>query len=264
VKITPEQLKQDITTFVDPALASQLVDSYTKMQRRYYASDWQPSELDGGQFCEAVARAIYQVDTGNVSHDLLPGDISPQLKSKSAPHTLETKDRDHFCRVLQTVYKFRNDRGVAHISPIHTANHLDATLIIATVKWLFAEFLRLAWKKERNEVVAIIEAIVQLEHPLIHELDGKPLVLSNELSAPEEILVLLQHSSGGRYTRDELKQYTHTSPAAINTAIGRLSDSRQVRIGDKGDIVITSLGEERVHDIILPKLSSSNGKKQRC
>jgi len=27
------------------------------MQRRYFSGDWKPSELDGGQFCEAVARA---------------------------------------------------------------------------------------------------------------------------------------------------------------------------------------------------------------
>lgn len=262
MKISSEQLKQDIGAFIEPALAALIVDSYTKMQQRYYAGDWQPAELDGGQFCEAVSRAIYQVDTGIITHELLPGDISSQLKSKSASHKLDVKDRDHFCRVLQTTYKFRNDRGVAHISTTHTANHLDATLIIATVKWMFAEFLRLVWKKDRNEVVTIIEAIVQLEHPLIHELDGKPLVLSSELSAPEEILMLLQHSSGGRYMREELKQYVHASPTAINTALSRLSDSRQIRISDKGDVVITPLGEERIRESILPKLSSQNGKKQ--
>lgn len=262
MKITPEQLKRDIAVIVDPALAQQLVDSYTKMQKRYYVGDWKPAELDGGQFCEAVARAIYQVDMGFITHEFLPGDIASQLKSKSAPHTLDAKDRDHFCRVLQTTYKFRNDRGVAHISPVHTANHLDATLIIATVKWLFAEFLRLAWKKERNEVVAIIEAIVQLEHPLIHELDGKPLVLSSVLSASEELLMLLQHSSGGRYTRDELKQYTYASPAAVTTALSRLSDNKQVRISDKGQVVITPLGEERVREEILPKLASKDSKKR--
>ncbi|SRR6266487_6482365 len=262
MKIAAEQLKQDIAAIVDPVLAQQLIDSYTKMQQRFYAGDWKPAELDGGQFCEAVARALYQVDMGVVTHDLLPGDIASQLKSKSAPHKLDAKDRDHFCRVLQTTYKFRNDRGVAHISPTHTANHLDATLIIATVKWLFAEFLRLAWKKDRKEVVAIIEAIVQLEHPLIHELDGKPLVLSSELSAPEELLMLLQHSSGGSYTRDELKQYTYASQAAVNTALSRLSDNRQVRMSDKGDVVITPLGEERVREEILPKLASKDGKKR--
>jgi hypothetical protein len=159
MKISAEQLKKDIAAVVDTIFATQLVDSYTKMQQRYYAGDWQPSELDGGQFCEAVARAIYQVDTGIVAHSKGPGEIVGLLKSKSASHILSDKVRDHFCRVLQTTYNFRNDRGVAHISPIYTANHLDATLVIANVKWLFAEFLRVVWKRDLDEIVEVIEAI---------------------------------------------------------------------------------------------------------
>lgn len=92
MKTTPEQLKQDIAAVIDPSLAKQLVDSYTKMQQRYYAGDWQPSELDGGQFCEAVARAIYQLDTGMLT-DLLPGKIADQLRNTSSvsKHLLDAK-----------------------------------------------------------------------------------------------------------------------------------------------------------------------------
>lgn len=264
MKITPDQLKQDIAAFVDTSLASQLVDSYTKMQQRYYAGDWQPSELDGGQFCEAVARALYQLDIGTTT-DSLPGDIIGLLRSKSppSPHRLESKDRDHFCRVLQTTYKFRSDRGIAHISSTYTANHLDATLIVANVKWMFAEFLRLAWKRDRNEVAAIIEAIIQLEHPLIHELDGKPLILTNLLSTPEEVLVLLQHSLSGRLTRGELKEaIDNKDQSTVNKAISRLNTEKEVRLSNAGEVVITPLGQKRVHEEILPKLSASNGQKR--
>src|SRR5947209_5732269 len=247
MKITPEQLKQDLAAVVDSTFATQIVDSYTKMQQRYYAGDWQPSELDGGQFCEAVVRALYQFDTGVVDQSHLPKDISDQLKSKTppSPHRLDYKDRDHFLRVLQTTYKFRSDRGVAHVSSTHSANHMDATLIMANVKWLFAEFLRLVWKRDRNEVVAIIEAIIQLEHPLIHELDGKPLVLTNLLSASEEILVLLQHAMSGRLTRSELREAIHKDQSTITRAIKQLSINKEVRISDAGDVVITDLGQKR-------------------
>jgi hypothetical protein len=264
MKITPEQLKQDIAAVIDPSLAKQLVDSYTKMQQRYYAGDWQPSELDGGQFCEAIARAIYQLDAGMLT-DLLPGKIADQLRNTSSgsKHLLDAKDRDHFCRVLQTTYKFRSDRGIAHISSTYTANHLDATLIVANVKWMFAEFLRLAWKRDRNEVVAIIEAIIQLEHPLIHELDSKPLILSNLLSTPEEVLVLLQHSMSGRLTRSELKEaIDNKDQSTVNKAISRLITEKEVRLSNAGEVVITPLGQKRVHEEILPKLSASNGQKR--
>jgi len=263
VKITSEQLKKDIAIVVDPAFAVQLVDSYSEMQQRFYAGDWQPSELDGGHFCEVAARAIYQLDTGTITHSLLPGKIAELLRSNSphSQHLLDIKDRDHFCRVLQTTYNFRSNRGIAHVSLTYTANHLDATLVIANVKWMFAEFLRLTKNLDRNEVVRIIEAIVQFEHPLIHELEGKPLVLSNLLSTSEEILILLQHAMSGCLTRSELKEaIKNRDQSTVNKAISRLNSDKEIRLSSTGEVVITPLGQKHVHEEILPKLSLSNGR----
>ena len=138
---------------------------------------------------------------------------------------------------------------------------MDATLIAANVKWMFAEFLRLAWKRDRKEVVAIIEAIIQLEHPLIHELDGKPLVLTNQLSASEEILVLLQHLPSGRLTRSSLREAIDKDPSTINRAISRLKTDKEIRISDAEEVVITPLGQKHLHEEIFPKLSSFIGLK---
>lgn len=262
MNITSEQLKQDIAAFIDPSLASQLVDSYTHMQQRFYAGDWKPSELHGGQFCEAVARALYQFDTGIIEHEL-PGKICDLLLDRgtklSVHHHIDSKHRNHFCRVLQTIYKLRSDRGVAHISGLFNANQLDAMLIVSSVKWLFGEFLLLTWKKDRSEVISIIETLVQFEHPLIHDLDGEPLILSNDLSAAEEVLVHLQHSQSGRLTRNELKQFIKKDQSTVGRAISRLSSSKEVRISKSGDVVITPLGQARARENIIPKLSAING-----
>src|SRR5579859_1072495 len=219
MRIPPDQLKADLAAVIDPALATVLVDHYLEMQQRYYAGDWKPSELDGGQFCEAVARALYEVDTGQSTTSGVGG-ICNDLKKKPPPptHALHEKDRIHFCQILQAIYKFRNDRNIAHISltPGHDANLMDATLVIQTVKWLFCEFLRLAWKLDRSEVLSIIESIIQLEHPLIHELDGRPMVMHTGLTAGEEVLLLLQHSPQGRLTKEQLREWIPSKPQAIN------------------------------------------------
>ncbi|WP_096603080.1 hypothetical protein [Calothrix sp. NIES-2100] len=60
-------------------------------------------------------------------------------------------------------------------------------------KWIFAEFLSLVWNQDRKVVAETIAQIVQLEHSIIHELDGKPLVLSRDISATDEVLLLLYH-----------------------------------------------------------------------
>lgn len=261
MKITSERLKQELSTIVDPFLARQLVTSYTEMMQRFYAGDWKPSELDGGQFSEAVGRALYQVDTGIFSDRLLPNMVVKELKNNSIKHNLQSKDRDHFGLILQTTYNFRNNRGVAHISPIYNANHSDAMLVVANVKWMFAEFLFLAWNKDRKEVAAIIESIIRLEHPLIYELDGRSLVLTTSLSTTEEILMLLQHSMTGGTTRTELKQSILKDQSTINKAISRLIAEKKVWTNTAGDIVVTPLGQKYVHEEIIPKLTSNNGRK---
>lgn len=263
MSISRATLENDLTAIVGSTLSAQIIDSYVEMQQRYTAGDWLPTELDGGHFCEAIARAIYKVDTSTDTTDL-PGRISDMLLDRNRPpgaHALSRTDRDHFCRVLQTVYKFRSDRGVAHISSTYSANFIDSTLVLTAVKWMLSEFLRLSWNSDRDQVAKVIEAITQLEHPLIHELDGKPLVLSTKLSAPEEILFLLSRSAGGRLTPDELRSYVRHSAAAINIAITRLTTSREVRKSDAGEIVITSNGEKRISNAILPKLENSAARK---
>ena len=61
-------------------------------------------------------------------------------------------------------------------------------------KWMFAEFLRLARNKDRKIIAETIADIIQLQHPVIHEVDGTPLVLDHNVSAPEEVLMLLSQS----------------------------------------------------------------------
>ena len=266
-RMSAEALRSDLAKIIDPSLADLVVATYLEMQQRYFVEDWQPTELDGGRFCEAVGRAIYQVDSGVVTHSKLPSAVAEYLldldksgKPLPAPHShlLDAKDRNHFCKVLQTVYKFRSDRGAVHISPHYTANHLDATMIVANVKWLFAEFLRLAWNQDRNEVATLIESILEFEHPLVHELDGEPLVLSESLSTPEEVLILLRRAGDHGLTREQLRQYVKANQPAVDMAIHRLVDSRQIRIAKQGELVITTLGALRVRDEILPKLSAND------
>jgi hypothetical protein len=91
--------------------------------------------------------------------------------------------------------------AAVHISPTYTANAMDAMLVVHAGKWLLAEVLRLAWNKDRTVVAAVIEQLVQLETALVHELDGRPLVLAKDVSAPEEVLLLLFHAPNNRLSR---------------------------------------------------------------
>jgi hypothetical protein len=255
MKLTPDELVRQLSPGLSAPLAEAAIASYVEMEQRFIAGDWKPAELDGGRLCEAISRCLYQLDAGIVSESQLPGEICTALRDAARQHRLGTKDRHHITRVIELVYKFRSDRGAVHISPLYTANFMDAMLILHGGKWMLAELLRLAWNQDRELVAQVIAQLVQVEHSLIHELDGKPLVLAKGISAPEEILLLLHHASSNRLTRLELRQYaTNQKPQTLSVAISRLIRDKDIRTGSDGDIALTPNGKKRVMEEILPRL----------
>lgn len=254
--LTAPQLITELSTVVDSSLANAVVENYVEMQKRFLAGDWKPAELDGGRFCEAVARCIHQLDAGTVTHAKLPGKICERLEDETVAHILNVKDRHHVAKVISVLYKFRSDRGAVHISPIYTANEMDSILVLHSAKWLFAEFLRLAWKKDLNTIAETIARIIQLEHSLIHELDRKPLVLAKGISAQNEVLLLLNHAAGNRLSRSTLRALTtHQTNNAVNVALSNLLKNKEVRETDDGEIALTPLGQKRIIEEIIPKLN---------
>jgi hypothetical protein len=256
--LSSKQLITELAAIVDPNFASAIVESYVEMEQRFFAGDWQPSELDGGRLCEAVARATYQLDSGTVTHSQLPKELCEKIEDETnvRPHNLDAKARRHLTRAIMLVYKFRSDRGPVHISPDYTANEMDSILMLHVGKWIFAEFLRLAWNKDRKIVAETIADLIQLEHPVIHEVDGTPLVLDHNVSAPEEILMLLSHADGHKLQKDELaRQAKNNTDSAVATAISRLAKTNEIRAtGTPGELAITPKGQKRVIEKIIPKL----------
>lgn len=256
--LSSKQLIAELSKVVDPNLSASIVESYVEMQQRYFAGDWQPAELDGGRLCEAVSRALYQLDCGYVTHAELPGTLCDWLEdfNNKRPHALKETDRRHFCRAIRLVYKFRSDRGAVHISTVYSANEMDSVLMLHVGKWMFAEFLRLAWNKDRKIIAETIADIIQLEHPIIHEMDGTPLVLDHGVSAPEEVLMLLGHADGHKMQKSELtRQAKNNTANSVGTAISRLAKSNEIRTtGTAGEIALTPKGQKRVIQKIVPKL----------
>jgi len=255
MSISAAQLVTELSSVVDASFAQAVVESYVEMQQRFLAGDWKPAELDGGRLCEALSRALYQLDSGTVTHSDLPGSLCDLLEDfkKKGSHKLAEGDRRHFCKAMRLVYKFRSDRGPVHISPVYTANHMDSLLVLHVGKWMFAEFLRLAWTADKQLIADTIAQIVQLQHTLIHELDGKPLVLASAIPAADEILLLLNHSVGNRLSRAAIREGAPLQKApTLNAAITKLIVDRQIRPVDNGDLALTPLGQQRIMREIIP------------
>jgi hypothetical protein len=152
-----------IQSCIEPQAGQSLVSEFLSLEQRFILRDWEPASLDGGQFAEILARILYHQDSGNwnPTKDVESclkylEDVENQIKH----HILQPrKVAIHFCRALRVIYKFRSDRGSVHISPLFTANGIDARIISECVRWCFSEFLRMYWNGDREQVAKVIREI---------------------------------------------------------------------------------------------------------
>ena len=245
---------------LDYGLAGALVDEFISLERRFIQRDWEPAQLDGGQFCEVLARITYHQDSGNLNAAKEFDDCLRYVedeKGQNAHSMNPRRDALHLAKVLRTTYKFRSQRGGVHISPTYKPNHMDSKLIADLAQWAFAETLRLFWKgSDREQVAKAIRELLQFDVPCIGKFEDIILVQRTDLSAEEELLVLLHYAGEQGFSRTELGRYARVSPASVTTALQRLSSpaSREVVQLNSGKYRLTELGSKRVREELPDKL----------
>ena len=248
---------QEISPPMDNLLANQLVDEFISMERRYIQGDWEPAELDGGQFCEILARILYHIDAENLNQSKSLDDCFKYIENENVTHTINPRhDVLHLVRVLRTVYKFRSQRGAVHISPHYTPNHMDSKLVIESVRWCMNEVLRIFWQGDREKVAKIIRELIQFDVPCIGRFEDILLVQRTDLSAEEEIIVLLHYAGEIGFSRYELGRYAQCSASSVTRSLQKLSSPqfRQIVLLSNDLYRLTDIGSKRLREELADKL----------
>jgi hypothetical protein len=250
------QLLARLSPPLDPVLTTQLVDEFISMERRFIQRDWEPAELDGGQFCEVLARILYHIDSGNLNRGKEFGACLDYVEEDRNAHAISPRhDALHLAKVLRTIYKFRSQRGAVHISPNYTPNHMDSKFLIEAVRWCMNETLRIFWNADREQVAKAIRELLQFDVPAIGVFKDVIVVQRTDLSAEEEVLVLLHYAGEVGFSRRELGIYCGKAPASVTRTVQKLTapECRQVvEVG--GRFRLTDLGERRLREQLADKL----------
>lgn len=250
-------LAAKISPPLDALLVSQLLDEFISMERRFIQRDWGPAELDGGQFCEILARVLYHQDSGNLNITKAFDDCVKYIENDPNNHSLLPRsDALHLTRVMRTIYKFRSQRGAVHISPTYSPNHMDAKFLIEAVRWSMNEVLRLFWTGDREEVAKAIRELLQFDVPVIGRFEDQIMVQRTDLSAEHEILILLHYAGEVGFTRTQLGKYAMISPASVTNGLQKLTSPkvRQVICLPSGYYRLTDLGAKTVRENLAGKL----------
>jgi hypothetical protein len=175
------------------SLRKELIDEFNKLVKSYRESKWEPSEMSGGKMCEIV----YSILDGHVNgaypaHASKPANMVAACRAlETAPKTFEHTVRILIPRVLIALYDVRNNRGAGHVGGDVDPNHMDATFVLNTAKWLMSELIRLFHSVSTDEAQAAVELLAERETPMIWNVNGKKRVLKTSLSKSAQTLVLL-------------------------------------------------------------------------
>ena len=257
--IERNQLIAKISPPLDNLLAAQLVDEFVSQERRYIQRDWEPAELDGGQFCEILARMLYHNDSGNLNRGKGFDECASYIENEDSgvKHLLlPRRTALHLIKVLRTIYKFRSQRGAIHISPTYGPNHMDARMMIENVRWAMNETLRVFGQGDPEAIAKAIRELLQFNVPCIGVFEEVIMVQRTDLSADEEILVLLHYAGEHGFTRKELGTYAMHKAPRITEAMQRLEapNCRQIVLLNSGRYRLTDLGSRYIREKLADKL----------
>ena len=239
---------------LDQSLTVALVEEFISLERRFIQRDWEPAQLDGGQFCEVLSRILLPCPAKELKDCLKYIEDEPgQNKHAIDPR----RDALHLARALRTAYSFRSQRGGVHISPTYKPNHMDSKIIIELVRWMFADTLRVFWSGvDREQVAKAIRELLTFDVPCIGKFEEVVMVQRTDLSAEQEVLVLLHYAGEQGFSRTDVGRYAMVSPASVTTALQNLTaaDVREVVKLPSGKFRLTDLGSKRIREKMPDKL----------
>jgi len=183
-------------------LRDTLLKSYSEITSNYLQRRWEPSELNGGKFCEAVHSIVEGAVKGS-----FPASAAKPANMVSACRTLENMPVDSsrvgdrslrllIPRVLPVLYEIRNNRGVGHVGGDVDANHMDAEAVLAMASWVMAELVRVCHGVSREEAKETVDALMERKTPIVWEVEGVKRILDDRMAAKDQVLMLLHHSAG--------------------------------------------------------------------
>ena len=210
--ITKEQLLQALPN----SLREELLLSYKEIINNYVEYRWEPSELNGGKLCEVVYTILKgYIDGSYPSNASKPRNMLEACRLlEQNPSTIPRSVRIQIPRMLVSLYEIRNNRGVGHIGGDVNPNHMDATCVVATCKWILSELVRIFHSATTEEAALAIDGIVEKNIPLVWEVGGRKRVLDTSLSMKNKTLVLL-YQSASPLSESQLFEWVEHSNAAI-------------------------------------------------
>lgn len=205
---------EDAFAILPATLRDDLLSAFSEIVTNYREHRWEPSELNGGKLCESVYTVCKGwLEGGNYpARAEKPGrfvDTCLAMANNYAQVPDSHSARILIPRMMLGLYDIRNNRGVGHAGADVDPNHMDATAVLYTSKWIVAELVRLLHTRTTDEATAIVDGLIEREVAWVWSHGDKRRVLRTGMSWKQQTLVLLLTEAGDVSESDLLRWLEH-------------------------------------------------------
>jgi hypothetical protein len=205
-------------------LIEELVNEYFKINKNFRENRWEPSELNGGKFCEVVYTILqgfidksYPTNASKPSNMLDACRNLEKIPDLSIPRSI----RIQIPRILIALYEVRNNRGVGHVGGDVDPNHMDALYVVYSAKWVLAELIRIYHNLDLESAEKVVDSIVERIVPSVWEINGKKRVLDSSLTMKNKTLLVLYSSVNPIKEQDLQLWVEHSNPSVYRQDVIR-------------------------------------------
>ena len=213
-----------LLTAIPAGLRDPLVETYREIASNFAEHRWEPSELNGGKFCECVYWICHGFITGTYTAKLSkPPNMRDNCRDlEKISTTAKPGDRSLrilIPRLLPALYEIRNNRGVGHVGGDVDPNLMDATAVYSNASWILAELVRVFHSLKTTEAQAVVNGLVERKTPLIWSPGTAKRVLDTSLSAAGQTLLLLHQALGWMSEADLVKSVEYSNASVYRAKV---------------------------------------------
>lgn len=206
-----------------------------------------------GKFVEALVQALQLMERGRF--DKKPK-VDNYLRGLESRKTLDDGLRICASRIARSMYALRNKRSIAHLGDIYP-NRVDLNFLLQGAQWILTELLRVIGDLPIEEAGRLVSQINSPVGGLVDDFSGRKLVTA-DLSAADEVLVLLQHDHPTPMSLEELRHaMDRRHPTTVGKALRRLWKERLIDQDDQGGYRLTTRGYQKANEILLRELAKA-------
>ncbi|MDQ6860813.1 MAG: hypothetical protein M3032_06620 [Verrucomicrobiota bacterium] len=230
--------QQELLPAVPIQLRDPLLAEFNSLLQNYLESRWRPTELSAGLFCEIVYTILHGHAAGRfASKPSKPRDFVGACRALENNTNVPRSFQILIPRMLPALYEVRNNRGVGHVGGDVDPNFMDATVVVAIVKWVVAELVRIFHNVSIAEAQTVVDSLAEVTLPMVWSEGGMKRVLNPEIALKKQILMLVGSTPAKTKATDLERWIEPKSQGYLMRALRGLHSDRHVEFDETEGVV---------------------------